>query len=175
MQAVRTLSIFSLWQVKYSLLYIVIVPLMNMAFHLVPVFSIPFDGKWTPLTTLVGLVLVFRDFSQREIGHYVWIPLLLGVYLSWLLAGPEIALASGLAYLLSEAADWLVYTITKKPLSSRVMLSSMVSAPIDTAVFLFGANQIQPGLFNLATLITMILSKLVAAYVVFVLLRKRNL
>jgi hypothetical protein len=39
--------------------------------------------------------------------------------------------------MLSEAVDWLVYTFSKRPFRSRVLLSSSISVPLDSAVFLW--------------------------------------
>jgi hypothetical protein len=57
-----------------------------------------------------------------------------------------------------------LYTITKKPFHQRVWVSSLLSTPIDTAVFLFWIDQIHVGTF-----ILMVLSKLIAAAVIWTL------
>jgi uncharacterized PurR-regulated membrane protein YhhQ (DUF165 family) len=82
-----------------------------------------------------GFVFVFRDFAQREIGHFVFLAIVSAAGATFLLAGQEVALASTSAFLIAELADWAIYSVTKRPMSQRVVLSSLVSVPLDTAVF----------------------------------------
>lgn len=167
MTALQTLA-----KIKWTLVYIALIPTINTLFLYVPTLPLPDGGHFTPLSVLVGLVLVFRDFSQKEIGHYVVIPLIMGALLSYGLAGPEIAIASGLAFFVSECIDWAVYSYTKKPLSQRVMISSLIAAPIDTIVFMVGASLVIENFMHMSTLIVMIASKLAGAYVVSRLLKR---
>ena len=39
-----------------------------------------------------------------------------------------------------QIVDWALFTFTRFRLSTRVMLSSLIAAPVDTTIFLFGAN-----------------------------------
>ncbi len=50
--------------------------------------------------------------------------MIVGLALSTLTAWPVIVVASGVAFLISETADWAVYTFSKRPLSQRIMISS---------------------------------------------------
>lgn len=156
-------------------MYIATIPAVNYAFLHAPFIDLPGGGNFTPLSIVVGLILVLRDFVQREIGHFVFIPLIIGAILSYVLAGPEIALASGLAFFISEIIDWAIYTFTKKPLSARIMLSSMVAAPIDTIVFMIGVSMTVNDFMQVSTLFAMIASKLFGAYVVYLLVRNREM
>jgi uncharacterized PurR-regulated membrane protein YhhQ (DUF165 family) len=83
-------------------------------------------------------------------------------------------MASAVAFLFSEAVDWAFYTFTNKPLSARVMISSIAGAPVDSIIYLTGANMAFPGLFSWWTLGTMIASKLIGAYVIYVMIKKRE-
>lgn len=159
---------------KWTLVYIMLIPLVNWSFSWSPLLELPDGGMWSPFSIVVGLVLVFRDFAQREIGHYIFLPLLIGVAISFAMARPEIAAASAVAFLFSEAVDWFMYTFTKKPLSARVMISSIAGAPVDSIIYLTGANMAIPGLFSWWTLGTMIASKLIGAYVVYLMLKKQE-
>ena len=158
----------------FSVSYLLLIPFLNWAFSWAPVWDLPGGGSWTPFAALPGLVLVFRDFSQREIGNKVLILLLVGTVLSYFLAAPEIALASGLAFLVSEFVDWLVYTVTKRPLSSRIFMSSLIAAPIDTCLFLSGADMVVPGVLTLGSIIASVLSKLAAALAVAWMVKRRE-
>lgn len=160
-----------LFPLKWTLIYLVLIPLVNWAFSWAPMWQLPDGGAWTPFAIITGLVLVFRDFAQRAVGHRIFIALALGAAMSFVMAPAEIALASGLAFLISESTDWAVYTLSQKPLSQRIMLSSCRSAPLDTMVFLLGANMAVPGLFSRLTAVSAIASKLVGAWVVSRLVR----
>jgi len=129
---------------------------------------------WAPMALVTGLILVFRDFAQREIGHWIFVPLLIGLALSYIMAPPAIALASSAAFAISELIDWAVFSYTKKPLSKRVMLSSLAGAPIDTVAFWYGASFVVQGTFNPLTLLTSIASKLAGAYLVYRILKHRE-
>jgi len=165
----------SLFKIKWTLVYLLLIPLVNWAFSWTPLYTLPDGGKWSPFSLAVGLVLVFRDFAQREIGHYIVVPLVVGVAISFVMAPPQIAAASAIAFFISEAVDWLMYTFTRKPLSTRVLLSSMAGAPVDSVIYLTGANMAFPGLFSGWTLGTMIASKLAGAYLVYRILRRQEL
>ena len=87
---------------------------------------------------MIGLALVLRDLVQRRLGK-LWaiIAILVGAVLSVLLAPPSLVIASGLAFLLSEFADFAVYTpLQKRRLILAVLASSIVGLIIDSIVFL---------------------------------------
>jgi len=48
--------------------------------------------------------------------------------ISYFMSAPAVAIASVTAFLISETVDWLVYTVTKKPLSQRILYSSLIRA-----------------------------------------------
>ena len=159
---------------KYSALYLLLIPFLNWAFSWAPIWELPDGGSWTPFSVLPGLVLVVRDFAQREIGNKVLWLLIVGTILSYFMAAPEIAIASGLAFLVSELIDWAVYSFTKRPLSERIFYSSLAAAPIDTVLFFYGAEMVVPGIFSTGTVIAAIASKLAAALVVAWMVRRRE-
>ncbi|MBT9445721.1 MAG: VUT family protein [Hyphomonadaceae bacterium] len=154
--------------------YVGLMPLINWSFSAVPLIPLPLIGPYQPLAIVTGLVLVVRDFAQREIGHRVLAAMMLGLAFSVMTTPIAIVLASGAAFLVSETVDWAVYTWTKRPLSERVMLSSLFGAPIDSAVFLYGANIARPGSLALGTLATSIISKLIGAAVVALVIARRE-
>ncbi len=83
----------------------------------------------------IGLTFSVRDFVQRFWGHRVWyfmlVSTLLTTALSW-----EVALASGVAFLGSEALDWLVFSLMKNSsLKARLAVSNTFSCPIDSLLF----------------------------------------
>jgi uncharacterized PurR-regulated membrane protein YhhQ (DUF165 family) len=99
---------------------------------------------------MIGLALVLRDIVHRELG-WKWAvgAILTGAALSAYVAPPALVVASGVAFLLSEAADMAVYTpLYRKRLIAAVFASSIIGAIIDSAVFLliaFGSIKYLPG------------------------------
>jgi hypothetical protein len=137
--------------------------LVNVGFMYVPLFH-----GWPPISLAVGLVFVLRDFAQREIGHKVILLMLVGAVLSYCMASPAVAVASCVAYLVGESVDWLVYTFAKRPLHDRVLLSSLLGTPLDSAVFLA-----MIGFFSITGVVLMTISKMIGASVVWYWLRQR--
>lgn len=88
---------------------------------------------------MVGLALVFRDLVQRRLGRaWALTAIIAGALLSALLAPPALVLASGAAFLLSETADFAVYTpLQAKRLVLAVALSGAVGVVVDSVVFLY--------------------------------------
>ena len=99
---------------------------------------------------MIGLALVLRDLVHQHLGT-VWatLAIIVGATLSLALAPPTLALASGLAFLHSEVADLAVYApLYRRRLLLAVLLSGIVGAAIDSAVFLriaFGSLQFVEG------------------------------
>ncbi|MEP5731783.1 MAG: hypothetical protein ABJL67_20680 [Sulfitobacter sp.] len=115
--------------------YIAAVVAINWLFVVVPM--VPVLGTmFPPVMLIVGFVFVFRDFAQREIGHWVVVAMLVAGGISYFMSAPVVALASVTAFLISETIDWAVYTFTRKPLSQRILYSSLIAVPVDTVVFL---------------------------------------
>lgn len=150
-------------------IYVGLMPLINWSFAAVPTFAIPEafgGGQFQPLAVVTGLVLVVRDFAQREIGHRVLAAMIIGLLFSTMTSWIVVVFASGAAFLISELVDWAVYSFTKRPLSQRIMISSALSAPLDQVVFIWLASFVVPGIFAWGTVLTGILSKLAGAAVV---------
>jgi len=161
------LNFMSQW--RYTALYIVLIVAVNYGFTVVPLVELPGGVMWPPMSLLVGFVFIVRDFAQREIGHRILFAMAVGVGLSYIMADPYVALWSAIAFLVSELADWTVYTFTKRPMSDRVIYSSVLSAPLDSAVFLIGLGIATP-----VGIATMSASKLLGAIAVWWLIRRRE-
>lgn len=87
---------------------------------------------------MIGLALVLRDLVQRRLGRY-WVlaAILAGAALSGFVAPAALVTASVVAFLLSELADFAVYTpLQERRLITAVVLSSAVGLVIDSIVFL---------------------------------------
>ena len=90
---------------------------------------------------MVGFALVLRDLVQRRLGAGISaIAILFGTAASALLAPPNLVLASGVAFLLSEFADLAVYTpLARRRLVAAVVASSTVGLVVNSIVFLWFA------------------------------------
>jgi uncharacterized PurR-regulated membrane protein YhhQ (DUF165 family) len=97
-------------------------------------------GAMAPSGVLtVGLALVLRDLVQRCLGTFWGLgAILAGTALSVLVAEPALVRASAAAFLLSEMADFAVYTpLQRRALMRAVLASSMVGLVVDSIVFLW--------------------------------------
>ena len=186
-----------IWYLKgrsWAYIYVVLIPFLNWTFgkgQLIEVDLVPLVGHmggpdttpvvFQPLTVVTGLVFVVRDFVQREMGHRVLVLMALAVGWSFFYAWPVIAVASALAFAISESVDWAFFTFTKYRLSTRIVLSSAFAAPVDTTVFLYGADLARqyagdpPGtMLTVPNWIFFIIGKMVGAVFVWWMIRRRE-
>lgn len=184
-----------IWYLKgrvWAFVYVAMIPALNWSFgkgYLIqidlPLLGLLPNGQpafFQPLTIVTGLVFVIRDFVQREMGHRVLALMALAIAWSFYYSWAVIAAASAIAFAISESVDWAIYTFTKYRLSTRILLSSALAAPVDTTVFLYGADLAQqmalnapPGSqLNLPNWCFFILGKMVGAVVVSYMIRRRE-
>jgi uncharacterized PurR-regulated membrane protein YhhQ (DUF165 family) len=70
------------------------------------------------------------------------------------------------AFAVAEGVDWVVYSLLKRPLADRILVSSAIATPLDTVVFLSILGLLTPSLIGLQ-----IASKMLAAVVIWAMLR----
>ena len=187
-----SLTLAAIWYLQgraWALLYVALIPFLNWSFGVIPEYQVVAPGdtfkqgiSLHPMTMVTGMVFVVRDFVQREMGHRVLILMALAVAWSFFYAWPVIALASGIAFAISEGVDWLVFTFTKYRLSTRILISSALASPVDTTVFLYGADlakQMEFGAdpgnsLHLANWIVFVIGKMVGAVIVSAIIRRRE-
>jgi hypothetical protein len=90
-------------------------------------------------TFAAALSLIGRDWVQTATNRRWAVPVLIlaAALLSAVVASPALAVASGLAFLVSELVDWSVFTpLRDRSLPLAVVVSSLVAAPVDTVLFL---------------------------------------
>ena len=107
---------------------------------LIPVVPFVYPDLMAPSGVLmIGLALVLRDLVQRRLGiPSVLIAIILGALLSSAIAPSALVIASGVAFLLSELADFAVYTpLQRRRFILAVLLSGLVGLVVDSAVFLY--------------------------------------
>jgi hypothetical protein len=87
----------------------------------------------------IGAALVLRDVVQRCLGkQWSLLAIALGTLLSALIAPPALVVASAIAFLLSEFADFAVYTpLQQRRLVLAVIASSLAGLVVDSLVFLY--------------------------------------
>jgi uncharacterized PurR-regulated membrane protein YhhQ (DUF165 family) len=108
-------------------------------------------GLMAPSGVLViGLALVLRDIIHHEMGPaWALLAIAVGSLVSFVLAPAALVVASAAAFLLSELADFAVYTpLHRRRMILAVLASGVVGAIVDSAVFLslaFGSLQFLPG------------------------------
>ncbi|WP_433078951.1 VUT family protein [Dactylosporangium sp. CA-052675] len=95
-------------------------------------------GLVTAGTFAAGLVLLVRDWLQ-EVGGRWWVvaAIAAGALISVWMSSPALALASGVAFAVSELADFAVYTpLRRRTLAGSMALSNTVGAVVDSLLFL---------------------------------------
>lgn len=95
-------------------------------------------GVVTAGTFAAGLVLLVRDWLQEAGGRWWTLAAIAtGAAASVWLASPALALASGVAFAVSELADYAVYTpLRKRSLAAAMSFSNTAGAVIDSLLFL---------------------------------------
>lgn len=128
--------------------YILCIPAANWAIQHVGTVCPPNNPCLVPVAPrlmapsgvlFVGLALVLRDLVQRRLGaSFSLAAIAAGAVLSALLAPAALVVASTAAFVLSEIADFAVYTpLQKRGLVKAVLLSSLVGLVADSVVFLW--------------------------------------
>lgn len=114
-----------------------------------------------PGSLLAGAVFVARDYAHRAHPRTVLPAMTVAAVLSYLLASPAVAVASAGAFAVSELVDYVVFRGAAGSFRRRVLLSSAIAAPLDTALFLGGIGALSCG-----SLLVMSAVKMLAAFVV---------
>jgi len=128
--------------------YIATIPAANWMIGNVGTFCIPDGPCMIPVgfgmtapsgVLMIGAALVLRDQVQEYLGtRWSLGGILFGAILSYLLADPFIALASILAFGVSELVDFGAYTyVRKRGRALAVAVSGLVGAVMDSMVFLY--------------------------------------
>lgn len=93
-------------------------------------------------TYFAGATFILRDTVQDLGGKRFVVALIFtGAGLSYLVADPFIALASGVAFLLAEASDFALYTpLRRRGYVRAALVSNVAGAFVDTIAFLWIAG-----------------------------------
>lgn len=119
--------------------YVAAVVLANVVTERLGLVSVGFGLLVTAGTYAAGFALLARDFVHRYGGRrWALAAIALGGVLSWALSSPALAAASTVAFVSAELIDLGVYEPIRrtKGFIQGALVSNIVSAPIDTVVFL---------------------------------------
>lgn len=141
--------------------YIATVPLANWTLATFGLIPVPGTDLLAPAGVYwAGLAFTLRDLTQEQLGRRATIvAIFVGAGLSAFVS-PQLALASGAAFLLSELADLAVYTpLRQKRWLLAVFISNIVGLIIDSALFLwlaFGSLEFLAGQIVAKTYVTIL-------------------
>jgi uncharacterized PurR-regulated membrane protein YhhQ (DUF165 family) len=109
----------------------------------------------------IGLTFSARDFVQERYGKLgCWFWMLLASVITFAF-NQQLAVASVCAFFISEFSDWAIYTTTRGSIEKRLLLSNLISTPLDSIVFvLLAFGPLWPIIWG-QTIIKMISSMLV--------------
>lgn len=134
----------------YLLLYVLSIVAANVTLAVVGLIPIGW-GLMAPAGVLwAGIALTLRDLVHDSLGRWwTMAAIVAGAGLSWLVS-PSFAVASGIAFLVSELADMGVYApIRRRRWLLAIALSNTVGLLVDSALFLwlaFGSLDFLAGL-----------------------------
>lgn len=129
--------------------FIGVVVAANIAISVVGVVPVGF-GLFAPAGVyFAGLAFSLRDAVQETLGRWWTVAaIVIGATVSAMLS-PQLAIASGSAFLISEFADFAVYTpLRKRGWLGAVVASNLVGLTVDSVLFLilaFGSLEFLAG------------------------------
>lgn len=135
------------WLASALVIYVGAIALSNWMISHVGIPTVPGGPHLTPVgfglyapsgVWAAGLTFPARDVVQRVGGRWFGIlAIVIGAAISYKISAPQIAVASGITYLCSESADFLVYTpLQRRWFVPAVIASGCVAAVVDSVLFL---------------------------------------
>lgn len=122
----------------WLVLYVLTIFAANIAITIWGTVPVGF-GLYAPAAVyFAGLAFTLRDLTQESVGKRgVLVAIVVGAALSAVVS-PAFALASGVAFLVSELADFSVYTpLRKRNWLGAVAASNVVGLVLDSVLFLW--------------------------------------
>lgn len=115
-----------------------------------------------------------RDVTQRLGGRLLGIAaIVVGGAISFAFSSPQIAAASAMTFLVSESADFLVYTpLSRRYFAPAVVISSIVAAIVDSILFLYLAGIPEHTTMVLGLIFAKLYIAVVAGAVIYILRKK---
>jgi uncharacterized PurR-regulated membrane protein YhhQ (DUF165 family) len=122
------------------LAFLATIPFANWWLDHYGLWNAPLLGPIPSAVWVIGIAFVLRDLAQLELGRgWAWAAIAVGTIMSFALAAPAIALASGVAFAFSETTDAIIFT----PLANRgrfalgVALSGYLASAVDSLLFVW--------------------------------------
>jgi uncharacterized PurR-regulated membrane protein YhhQ (DUF165 family) len=110
---------------------IVLANILVHALGIVTVFGLTFPAG----AVAIGLTFSTRDFVQERYGKYgCWGWMLVAVAITFVF-NRQLALASVCAFVIAEFSDWAIFTYTRGNFEKRLVLSNLISTPLDSLIF----------------------------------------
>jgi queuosine precursor transporter len=126
-------------------------------FGLITVFGLTFPAG----AIAIGLTFSARDFVQEAYGKFGCLIWMFAASLITFAFNRQLAVASVCAFCIAELSDWLIYTRAGGSFEKRLVLSNLISTPLDSLVFvLLAFGPVWPAIWG-QTLIKMVSSMLV--------------
>lgn len=117
-----------------AVFYLGSIVLANILVHslgIVTVFGLTFPAG----AAAIGLTFSARDFVQERYGTYgCWFWMLVAAVITFAF-NRQLAIASVCAFVVAEVSDWAIYTYAGGNIEKRLVLSNLVSTPLDSLVF----------------------------------------
>ena len=134
--------------IVFLVLFCLTIPAANWMIGHVGIICVPNSACLIPVApglmapsgvVMIGAALVLRDLVQRRLGIVYGLgAIIAGTAISALVAPPALVIASVTAFLISETADFAVYTpLAKRQLVAAVIASSLVGLMLDSIIFLW--------------------------------------
>lgn len=133
--------------------FVATIPAANVTLNHFGFVHVPLLGPVASGVAWVGLAFVLRDVAQVFLGRWWTLPAVaVGALLSWWLATPALAAASGAAFATSEIMDWLIYTPLAESgrFKTGVIVSGYIGSFVDSTLFLWIAFGSLHGWWQLA-------------------------
>ena len=140
--------------------FVATIPLANWTLDRYGFWDVPILGPVASGVVWIGLAFVLRDLAQLLTNRYlILVAIAVGVILSAVLADAGLAVASGVAFGVSELLDWSIYTpLAARRFMAAVAVSSFAGALLDSWLFLELAFDSPRGWWQLATAKVVIVS-----------------
>ncbi len=118
--------------------YVLTIFAANMAITLFGIVPVGFGLMAPAGVYFAGLTFSLRDAVQETLGRRWTVGAIVAGALISALLSPQLAIASGLAFLMSELADFAVYApLRHKSWFAAVISSNTVGVTLDSALFLW--------------------------------------
>lgn len=143
-----------------AIFYLGSIVIANLLVHTMGIVSL-FGLSFPAGTVAIGLTFSARDFVQERYGKFgCWAWMLLASVIT-LAFNRQLALASVSAFVIAECCDWVIYTRAGGGFEKRLLLSNLISTPLDSAVFvLLAFGPVWPAIWG-QTIVKLLSSMLV--------------